>query len=236
MASTRLVAAMVSVVGSRRKGRVFNKQTGAYSGTWTYDQLRVGGHLGLHLGHNPVHDCILGGDPRMLGPEANQMTTSKTIAGLIGPTLVAIAAGMLLNIDSFPALAEQVSRDPALIFVSGILLFVAGLAIVRVHNSWTNGWPTRPPRYSGAAAATATLQFEPNKKRDSLVGGASERPPDDYLADVRLVIVCLQCEAPAPQMQPRSLSTACPRRFSHTQPMPRQLGRPSQPASSGFSS
>jgi hypothetical protein len=69
------------------------------------------------------------------------MTTSKTIAGLIGPTLVAIAAGMLLNIGSFPALAEQVSRDPALIFVSGILLFVAGLAIVRVHNRWTNGWP-----------------------------------------------------------------------------------------------
>ena len=54
----------------------------------------------------------------MLGPEANEMTTSKTIAGLIGPTLVAIAAGMLLNIGSFPELAEQVSRDPALIFVS----------------------------------------------------------------------------------------------------------------------
>jgi hypothetical protein len=67
------------------------------------------------------------------------MTTSKTIAGLIGPTLVAIAAGMLLNIGSFPALAERVSRDPALIFESGILLFVAGLA--RVHNRWTNGWP-----------------------------------------------------------------------------------------------
>ena len=32
------------------------------------------------------------------------MTTSKTIAGLIGPTLVAIAASMLLNIGSFPAL------------------------------------------------------------------------------------------------------------------------------------
>ena len=69
------------------------------------------------------------------------MTTSKTIAGLIGPTLVAIAAGMLLNVGSFSTLAELVSRDPALIFVSGILLFVAGLAIVRVHNRWTNGWP-----------------------------------------------------------------------------------------------
>ncbi|SDH07615.1 hypothetical protein SAMN05216338_100564 [Bradyrhizobium sp. Rc2d] len=69
------------------------------------------------------------------------MTTSKTIAGLIGPTLVAIAAGMLLNIGSFPELAEQVSRDPALIFVSGILLFVVGLAIVRAHNRWTKEWP-----------------------------------------------------------------------------------------------
>ena len=76
------------------------------------------------------------------------MTTSKTIAGLIGPTLVAIAAGMLLNIGSFPELAEQVSRDPALIFVSGILLFVAGLAIVRVHDRWTDSRhrPTSPQR------------------------------------------------------------------------------------------
>src|SRR5436190_20376502 len=73
------------------------------------------------------------------------MTTSKTIAGLIGPTLVAIAAGMLLNIGSFPELAEQVSRDSALIFVSGILLFVAGLAIVRAHNRWTKEWPVLVP-------------------------------------------------------------------------------------------
>jgi len=69
------------------------------------------------------------------------MRTSKTIAGLIGPTLVAVAAAVLLNLGSFPALAEQVSRDPALIFLSGILLFVAGLAIVRAHNIWAGGWP-----------------------------------------------------------------------------------------------
>jgi hypothetical protein len=69
------------------------------------------------------------------------MTTSKMIAGLIGPTLVAIAAAMLINFASFPALAEQISRDPALIFVSGVLLLVAGLAIVRAHNIWAGGWP-----------------------------------------------------------------------------------------------
>ena len=69
------------------------------------------------------------------------MTPSKMIAGLIGPTLFAIAVAMLLNLGSFPAMVEQVSRDPALIFVSGTLLFVAGLAIVRAHNIWSGGWP-----------------------------------------------------------------------------------------------
>ena len=69
------------------------------------------------------------------------MTTSKRIAALVGPTLVAMAAAMLLNLGSFPALAQQISRDPALILVSGILLLVAGLAIVREHNRWTGGWP-----------------------------------------------------------------------------------------------
>jgi hypothetical protein len=33
------------------------------------------------------------------------MRTSKTIAGLIGPTLVAIAVAVVLNLGSFPALA-----------------------------------------------------------------------------------------------------------------------------------
>ena len=69
------------------------------------------------------------------------MTTSKKIAGLIGPTLVVMAAAMLMNLSSFPALAEQISRDPALILVSGVLLLVAGLAIAREHNRWTSGWP-----------------------------------------------------------------------------------------------
>ena len=67
------------------------------------------------------------------------MAMSKTIAGLMGPTLVALAAALLVNIDSIPALVEPVSHDPALVLVSGILSFVAGLAVVRVHNHWSGG-------------------------------------------------------------------------------------------------
>jgi len=69
------------------------------------------------------------------------MTTSKSIAALIGPTLVAGAVAVLLNLGRWPALVEQGFGNPALIFVSGFLLFVAGLAIVRVHNRWERGWP-----------------------------------------------------------------------------------------------
>jgi hypothetical protein len=67
------------------------------------------------------------------------MTVSKTIAGLIGPSLVAAAVAMLLNLRSLPTLIGSVSNDPALIFVSGMLLFIGGLAIVRAHNVWA-GW------------------------------------------------------------------------------------------------
>jgi len=69
------------------------------------------------------------------------MTTSKSIAGLIGPTLMAGAVAVLLNLGIWPALVEQGFRNPALIFVSGFPLFVAGLAIVRAHNRWRGGWP-----------------------------------------------------------------------------------------------
>ena len=68
------------------------------------------------------------------------MVTSKTIAGLIGPTLVAVAAALILNLGYISAVLEPLSRDPALVLIYGIFLFVAGLAIVRVHNRWTADW------------------------------------------------------------------------------------------------
>ncbi len=68
------------------------------------------------------------------------MSSSKTIASLMGPTLVAIGIALLLNLGWFPAMAEEIAREPALIFLSGILLFIAGVAIVRIHNIWLGDW------------------------------------------------------------------------------------------------
>jgi hypothetical protein len=68
------------------------------------------------------------------------MANSKAIAGLIGPTLIALAASLLVNLDAMMALVEPVSRDPALVLISGVISFVAGLAVVRLHNHWVRDW------------------------------------------------------------------------------------------------
>jgi hypothetical protein len=69
------------------------------------------------------------------------MATSKTIAGLIGPTLVAVACALLLNLGSISEVLEPLSHNPALVLIYGMFLFVAGLAIVRFHNRWVANWP-----------------------------------------------------------------------------------------------
>ena len=68
------------------------------------------------------------------------MATSKTIASLIGPTFVAVSAALLLNLGSISAVLEPLSRNPSLVLIYGVFLFVAGLAIVRFHNVWVANW------------------------------------------------------------------------------------------------
>ena len=63
------------------------------------------------------------------------MTTSKRIAGLIGPTLIVVTISETMNFHIWA------SNIAPMIHLNGTLLFIAGLAIVQVHNRWTVGWP-----------------------------------------------------------------------------------------------
>lgn len=65
------------------------------------------------------------------------MTTSKRIAGLIGPTLVAVAISESMNLR----LMLSTPAPTVVVYLAGTLLFIAGLSIVRAHNRWTVGWP-----------------------------------------------------------------------------------------------
>jgi hypothetical protein len=68
------------------------------------------------------------------------MAHSKTIAALMGPLLAAMGVAMLINRNLFPTIMGEVAHNYALIFLSGILTLLAGLAIVRIHNVWSGGW------------------------------------------------------------------------------------------------
>ncbi len=63
------------------------------------------------------------------------MTDSKYIAGLIGPTIMAVSVSEAMHLPIWETNIAPVT------YLNGSLLFVAGLAIIRAHNRWTWGWP-----------------------------------------------------------------------------------------------
>jgi len=64
------------------------------------------------------------------------MPESKRIAGLVGPTILAMIA------SEFPLVQPHLydAQIPPVVYLSGVLMFVAGLAIVRAHNRWSRDW------------------------------------------------------------------------------------------------
>jgi len=64
------------------------------------------------------------------------MANSKRIAGLLGPAIVVMVA------SEFPLVQPHLydAQIPPVVYLSGVLLFVAGLAIVRAHNVWRRDW------------------------------------------------------------------------------------------------
>jgi hypothetical protein len=61
---------------------------------------------------------------------------SKQIGGLVGPTIVAII------LSEFPLVQPHLydTQIPPVVYISGTLFFVGGLAIVRAHNHWRRDW------------------------------------------------------------------------------------------------
>lgn len=68
------------------------------------------------------------------------MHSSLNIARLIGPVLSAIGIGMLANQETYREMATQFLGGLPFIYFSGVLMLVAGLAILNRHNEWTRDW------------------------------------------------------------------------------------------------
>ena len=68
------------------------------------------------------------------------MTPSAYIARILGPVLVIIGLGLLLEGETFRAMAGEFLRSAALIYFSGLITLAVGLAILNVHHLWTRDW------------------------------------------------------------------------------------------------
>ena len=69
------------------------------------------------------------------------MDTSIFLARLIGPLLVVLAIGLLARQDSWRAMAKEFIASRPLVFLTGFLTLLGGLALVNSHNVWEPGWP-----------------------------------------------------------------------------------------------
>jgi hypothetical protein len=66
------------------------------------------------------------------------MEKSKSIAGIVGPTLIVMVLSELKIWN--PTLYD--TQIVPIVYLSGVLMFVAGISIVRSHNIWVLGWQT----------------------------------------------------------------------------------------------
>lgn len=63
------------------------------------------------------------------------MTRSREIAGVLGPTVMVLAVSEAKNLQIWA------TGNAPLTYLAGLLWFLGGLTVVRLHNRWSTGWP-----------------------------------------------------------------------------------------------
>jgi uncharacterized membrane protein len=78
---------------------------------------------------------------RVMPAKGQDMAISTYLAKLIGPIFLTIGIGMLVNGAFYRDLITEAVASHVLIYLSGVLSLLAGLAIVMAHNRWSASWP-----------------------------------------------------------------------------------------------
>jgi hypothetical protein len=68
------------------------------------------------------------------------MSNSLFLARLIGPVMLVVGLAVFANPRGFREMSEEFLASRALLFLSGLILMPAGLAIVLTHNIWALDW------------------------------------------------------------------------------------------------
>lgn len=104
------------------------------------------------------------------------MATSILIARLIGPILLVAAVTMLADAKDLQEMARDFLKDRALIYVTGVLAMLGGLAIVNNHNIWIADWPVLITLFGWAMIIGGAVRMAlPSAVRS--IGGAMIKNP-----------------------------------------------------------
>jgi len=68
------------------------------------------------------------------------MDNSILFAKFIGPYIMVIGIGLLFNSKAFQKIMEDFSKNSALVYLAGLITFVAGLFVTLFHNLWVLDW------------------------------------------------------------------------------------------------
>jgi uncharacterized membrane protein len=68
------------------------------------------------------------------------MPTSIFIAKLLGPIYILVGIALLIRAQMFRTILQEFIRNPALVYLAGVLGLLGGLAVVLTHNVWVLDW------------------------------------------------------------------------------------------------
>jgi hypothetical protein len=99
------------------------------------------------------------------------MDPALTIARLIGPILAVIGIGMLANGAIYREMAGQFLHLYPLIYLTGVLALLAGLAILHRYHRWTADWRSLITAIGWILSMAGTFRI-PAPQFVTYVGGA----------------------------------------------------------------
>lgn len=68
------------------------------------------------------------------------MDNSILLAKFMGPYIILVGLSLIFNWKTFRQILGDFPNNPLLVFMSGIFVFIAGLAVVIFHNIWVADW------------------------------------------------------------------------------------------------
>ena len=105
------------------------------------------------------------------------MTNSRQLAQIIGPTLSVMTLTEMINLSIWE------TNMPSVTFLNGVLLFIGGISIIRIHNFWVRNWTILITLIGWSMLLIGALRlFFPNAKQ------AGEHPSTYLLLTVLFVI------------------------------------------------